>query len=175
MSEADKDRRDGAEDGVGNYRVGNKKPPVHTRFKPGVSGNPRGRPKKRPKFFEILLEEFYRNVKVVIDGRSTNVANYRLYARRLVREGLTGGPHSARLLGSNIRAAEAERAAHEKEARDLEVRKAAEPRPFSWDEEHEKLLEDLQEFERNYVTDRKDAGARANIKVDDGDKLGDDI
>jgi len=28
------------------YRVGDKKPPLHTRFKPGVSGNPKGRSKR---------------------------------------------------------------------------------------------------------------------------------
>jgi hypothetical protein len=29
------------------YAVGHKKPPLHTRFPPGQSGNPKGRPKGR--------------------------------------------------------------------------------------------------------------------------------
>lgn len=31
---------------MGRMKVGYKKPPVHSRFKKGVSGNPKGRPRK---------------------------------------------------------------------------------------------------------------------------------
>lgn len=33
--------------GSGNYEVGKGKPPVHTRFKPGVAANPRGKTKEQ--------------------------------------------------------------------------------------------------------------------------------
>ena len=55
------------------YEVGYGKPPVHTQFKPGQSGNPKGRPKgaknKRPKLNEerlkgIILDEAYRDITV---------------------------------------------------------------------------------------------------------------
>jgi hypothetical protein len=55
------------------YEVGYAKPPASTRFKPGQSGNPKGRPRgsknKRPKlneerFKEIVLAEAYRAIKV---------------------------------------------------------------------------------------------------------------
>jgi hypothetical protein len=43
------------------YRVGYKRPPVHTRFKPGQSGNPSGRSKGSQNlqtlFTKILAEE----------------------------------------------------------------------------------------------------------------------
>lgn len=60
------------------YVVGHGKPPEATRFKPGQSGNPRGRPKgKRSKpdiprherLKSIILEEAYRTIKVN-DGAS---------------------------------------------------------------------------------------------------------
>jgi uncharacterized protein DUF5681 len=37
--------------------VGYKRPPAHTRFRPGRSGNPSGRPKRRPSFRAALLAE----------------------------------------------------------------------------------------------------------------------
>ncbi len=37
--------------------VGYQRPPVRTRFKPGASGNPRGRPKRRPTFRSVLMDE----------------------------------------------------------------------------------------------------------------------
>ena len=55
------------------YEVGYKRPPTHTRFKPGQSGNPRGRPrgsknKPRPiteeRLQDIVLEEAYRTIPV---------------------------------------------------------------------------------------------------------------
>jgi len=36
------------------YAVGHKKPPLHTRFPPGQSGNPKGRPKGRSKDKDLV-------------------------------------------------------------------------------------------------------------------------
>ena len=36
------------------YKVGYKRPPVSTRFKPGSSGNPKGRPKGQRNFKTIM-------------------------------------------------------------------------------------------------------------------------
>jgi hypothetical protein len=38
-------------------KVGYKRPPAHTRFRPGQSGNPSGRPRHRPDFQAALLAE----------------------------------------------------------------------------------------------------------------------
>jgi hypothetical protein len=38
-------------------KVGYKRPPAHTRFRPGQSGNPSGRPRRRPDFQAALLAE----------------------------------------------------------------------------------------------------------------------
>jgi Family of unknown function (DUF5681) len=56
-----------------SYAVGHGKPPEATRFKPGQSGNPKGRPKdrknkpevpKHDRLKAIILEEAYRSIKV---------------------------------------------------------------------------------------------------------------
>src|SRR5262245_47995215 len=47
----DSDRALGAQ-----YKVGYKRPPVSTRFKPGCSGNPKGRPKGQRNFKTIIAE-----------------------------------------------------------------------------------------------------------------------
>lgn len=63
------------------YEVGYGRPPVSTRFRPGVSGNPRGRPKKSrlpdhfPKLNEerlkrVTLQEAYRKI-TIRDGDGT--------------------------------------------------------------------------------------------------------
>ena len=39
------------------YQVGRGRPPLSTRFKPGQSGNPSGRPKKPPSFRSELMAE----------------------------------------------------------------------------------------------------------------------
>jgi hypothetical protein len=51
----------------GNYEMGYGKPPVHSRFKKGPSGNPRGpRPKSLPALLVGALNE---KVVATIDGQ----------------------------------------------------------------------------------------------------------
>ncbi len=51
------DERPADQTSTGGYDVGYRKPPKHTRFKPGQSGNPRGRPKGTKNLKTDLIEE----------------------------------------------------------------------------------------------------------------------
>jgi hypothetical protein len=54
-----------------DYAVGRGKPPVHTRFKKGQSGNPRGpRPKNLP---ALLIEALNEPVMATIDGEQREI------------------------------------------------------------------------------------------------------
>jgi hypothetical protein len=53
------------------YKVGYGKPPKHTRFTPGVSGNPKGKPRKNKTFEEEVQAVLGTRVPVTINGKRT--------------------------------------------------------------------------------------------------------
>lgn len=53
----------------GEYEVGYGRPPQHSRFKPGQSGNPRGRPKGRQNLKTVLENILDQKVTVTENGR----------------------------------------------------------------------------------------------------------
>ena len=52
-----------------DYTVGRGKPPVHTRFKPGQSGNPRGRPRGAVDAKQALQAALGERVTITENGR----------------------------------------------------------------------------------------------------------
>jgi len=69
-----------AEQASPDYEVGYKKPPKASRFKPGQSGNPRGRPPKSPNLRTIVLEAMSEKVAV----RTARGTRKMLIARALI-------------------------------------------------------------------------------------------
>ncbi len=72
------------------YEVGYGKPPKHSRFKTGQSGNPKGR-KKGVKNINTILDDVL-NEKVVLseNGRTYKISKKQALCRRLVNKGLAG-------------------------------------------------------------------------------------
>ena len=96
---ADKNEPTDEASGV-NYEVGYRKPPVRTRFKPGQSGNPRGRPKGTKNLKTDLMEELGEKIVIREGDRSQKVSKQRAVVKSLVARTLKGDARSATLLTS---------------------------------------------------------------------------
>lgn len=70
------------------YSVGYGKPPKHSRFKPGQSGNPKGRPKGAQSDSTLLQAELKRSVAITENGRSGKLSKRAVMIRNLVNKAM---------------------------------------------------------------------------------------
>lgn len=80
------------------YEVGYGKPPKTTQFKPGVSGNPKGRPKKAPNLEELLEAEVAKVVTLTLDGAPTKLSQGQVVIKSLMRKAMGGDLQAARIV-----------------------------------------------------------------------------
>src|SRR3954452_3102189 len=73
-----------------NNGVGYKRPPDHTRFRPGQSGNPRGRPKRHRNLATDLREELAQLIPIREDGKARRVTKQRAFVKRLIQRAVNG-------------------------------------------------------------------------------------
>jgi hypothetical protein len=73
-----------------NYSVGYGRPPKHTRFKPGESGNPRGKVKGRKNLATELMEELSERVVVTENGRQKTLSKQTIILKRMVTDAAQG-------------------------------------------------------------------------------------
>jgi len=88
------------------YKVGKAKPPIETRFQPGHSGNPKGRPKgaknksKPVKQYEamsaIIQREGRRTFKLTENGRPISLPTIAVVARAMVHKAIKGDHRAQR-------------------------------------------------------------------------------
>ena len=83
-----------------SYEVGYRKPPMHTRFKPGHSGNPQGRPKGTKNLKSDLTEELGEKIVIREGDQARRVSKQRAVVKTLVARALKGDARSATLLTS---------------------------------------------------------------------------
>ena len=87
-----------------DYEVGRGKPPVHSRFKKGQSGNPRGpRPKNLP---ALLIEALNEKVVVTIDGERREITKREAVAAQPVNESTRANLRATKMLTDMLKDAE---------------------------------------------------------------------
>lgn len=81
-----------------DYEVGYKKPPTHSRWQPGQSGNPRGRPKKVKDFEKLLDIELSRTLRISEGGQQVSLTKRELIIKTLVNDALKGDLRALKML-----------------------------------------------------------------------------
>jgi hypothetical protein len=79
-----------------DYEIGYGKPPKETQFRKGISGNPKGRPKKSLGFNEQLLRESHSYVTVNENGRKKRISKHDVVLKQLLKLAMTGNVAATR-------------------------------------------------------------------------------
>jgi Family of unknown function (DUF5681) len=93
------------------FEVGYGKPPKHTRFVKGKSGNPKGRGKGVRNFATEIQDELNTRVPITENGRRKKITKRKAIAKQLVNKAATGDPKAIPVLLNETRLHEAGSAA----------------------------------------------------------------
>lgn len=83
---------------AGDYVVGYGRPPVHSRFKPGQSGNAKGRPAGTANMNTLIEKALVEKVTVTDAGRRRKISKGEVIAKQIVNKAASGDLQAARLL-----------------------------------------------------------------------------
>ena len=113
-----------------DYEVGYGKPPRHTRFAKGQSGNPRGRPCGAKNFTTLLEEALHEPVTVTENGGRRKVSKLQAIVTQLVNRSATADFRAIKILLDKLRDIERET-------------EPASPETAEFSEAEEKVLEQI--------------------------------
>lgn len=81
------------------YEVGYGKPPKHTQFKPGQSGNKKGRPENAKKYLSEMIEgAFYSDQPMRINGKTVSKITMEIMLMKVSELAMKGDMKAARLM-----------------------------------------------------------------------------
>jgi hypothetical protein len=109
MSEGE-DKQPDLEPSVANERVGYGRPPMTTRFRPGQSGNPRGRPKGARNLSTVIAAALSERVAINENGRCRRITKLEAAVKQLVNRAASGEARPMQLLLALVQAGETPRA-----------------------------------------------------------------
>lgn len=80
------------------YEVGKYRPPIHSRWKPGQSGNPKGRPKGKPDLYTELQSVLLSKVSIGGDGAISTITIQEALVRKVRQMALDGNAAMQRIV-----------------------------------------------------------------------------
>ena len=80
------------------YEVGFQRPPRHTQFRKGTSGNPKGRPRETKNLAAVLEEALAEKVAIVENGRRRKITKRSAMIKQLVNKAVSGDLRASRQL-----------------------------------------------------------------------------
>ncbi|MGB9419053.1 MAG: DUF5681 domain-containing protein [Acidobacteriaceae bacterium] len=113
------------------YEVGYGKPPRNTQFQKGVSGNPRGRPKKALDFDRELLRQSRATITLNENGNRRSVSKHEAAILQLLNKAIGGNVPALRTYLAHYQVASEKIALQTSQARYFETCPA---RELPWDE-----------------------------------------
>jgi hypothetical protein len=90
-------------DNARDYQVGYGKPPHHTRFRKGQSGNPQGRPKGSQNLTTLLSEALNERVIVAENGGRRKITMRQAIIKQLVKRSATADLRAIKILLDMVR------------------------------------------------------------------------
>jgi len=106
-------------DGDGDYEVGYGKPPRHSRFVKGRSGNPRGRPRGAKSFSALLSDKLNEPVTVAENGGHRKISKREAIVTQLVNRSAAADFRAIKILLDIMREIERQAEPVSREAAEL--------------------------------------------------------
>lgn len=103
------------------YDVGYKKPPQHSQFQPGKSGNPKGRPKGAKGLTTLLEKAMKETLTVKNNGKPRKVSKLEIAITQLANKAAQGDLKALQFLAPLLRELEAKTESQKKEITLTEV------------------------------------------------------
>jgi hypothetical protein len=89
---------------LSDYEVGYGRPPKHSQFKSGQTGNKNGRPKGQPSASEIFMREAARVVRMQVGDKIETISKLEAVTRKLFHMAMAGDPRAmAMVFAANAR------------------------------------------------------------------------
>lgn len=84
------------DDNKPEYEVGYKKPPIHSRFKSGASGNPKGRRKNLVDLKDVVIRELNQKVRIREGDQELRVSKQAALIKSLMNRAIKGENQAVR-------------------------------------------------------------------------------